>query len=114
MPVGVRVLAAATLTLAVLGAGDMAGPQLRAEPFVGLPPAPGPIGTVRRRPDGTIEPVAPVAPNAGSQRRRAATRPPPPSPDFSGGDPLPDIPWTATQQPSRSVQPQFVEPPPTN
>lgn len=59
--------------LAVLWLAQAMPTEPRAEPFVGLPPAPGAVGAIRRTPDGRIEPV----PSGGGAARppRAAPRP---------------------------------------
>ena len=43
-----------------------------AEPFVGLPPAPGEVGNIRRGRDGRIEPVQPI--DGGAERQRGGAR----------------------------------------
>ncbi len=119
MPVALRrfVLAATGMAAVAiaLADGQLASPA--AAQFVGLPPPPGAIGPVRRGADGRIEPTAPPSvPPSGSRRRAAGRSAGPASAPVAEPveEPASDIPWTATQQPSRSIQPQFLEVEPAN
>ncbi|MBL8835202.1 MAG: hypothetical protein JNL66_03110 [Alphaproteobacteria bacterium] len=110
---GLAIIGSAAAWLA-LGMGQVA-PPAAAQGFVGLPPPPGSIGPVRRGADGRIEPAAP--PPSPTARRRAAGRAAAPGAvpvAEPAEEPASDVPWTATQQPSRSIQPQFLEVEPSN
>lgn len=51
------------------------GRRASAEPFVGLPPAPGSIGAVRRAPDGSIVPARPAGSMPSARAPRFSARP---------------------------------------
>lgn len=96
-----------------------------AEPFVGLPPAPGSIGAVRRAPDGSIVPAAPGGLAAPARPPRFSSRPIPPVIDRPPGwiadartgcqiwnaDPQPDesITWSGACADGRATGPGVLQ-----
>lgn len=111
-------LVASALMTANAGVGN-------AEPFVGLPPAPGSIGAVRRAPDGSIVPATPGGLAAPARPPRFSSRPIPPIIDRPAGwiadartgcqiwnaDPQPDesITWTGACADGRATGPGVLQ-----
>jgi hypothetical protein len=76
-----------------------------AQAFIGLPPAPGEVGDIRRGRDGRIEPVHPI--ERGTEQRRAPARRPQPAPAGTPPSPTPQ----AAPAPARAPEPAPAPPP---